>query len=361
MPVFNAENELKTSLNSVINQTMDLKDIQVIMVNDCSTDNSAKIINKYANEYDNFIAIHLKENIGGAYGPRNIGLKKATGEYIMFLDSDDKYTHSACETLYTKISKNNVDIVFGRYLRVYPSENAIYKSYSPFEDDINDYEDDIVGKPNLSGIVNFIWTNFFNKVFYGKKIKKKFSDEICIKSIYDDPSILKILPSIWTKIYKRDIIEKNNIEFPDVISGEDLNFVMKYYLNSEKILFLNNNIIYDYYMRDSPENQSVTKKISFRLVFDSLKGYTLCSQLCDEYEFKQKDLILNPFLLHWIQLFLKFNGSRKNSESFLKQAQQMKKTNITGIKNKIIIFLIISMIKISINYKIIMKIFEDKT
>lgn len=388
MPIFNAEKHLEFSLNSIINQTIGIKNIQVILVNDCSTDNSHMVINDYTNKYDNFLAIHLEKNIGGAYGPRNIGLKYATGEYLMFLDSDDAYELDACEILYKKISSNqygNLDLVFGRYKRIYPNfedngEDFILKSYSPYKDSIDNidklktidkvegidqlksidnlesidklnkltkiykYNDDIVGNPNLSGFASFLWKNIFIKFIYGKK-KKVDSDEIYLENIDKDHDIFKILPSIWTKIYRREFIADNNIEFPHFISGEDLNFVVETYFKADGILFLNDTFINNYFMRDSEEDKSITKKISFKLIFDSLKSYKACSDLCNSYNFKNSDVILNPFLLNWIQLFSKFKGNLEEKEKLLKLAKEMKKSYKNGFNSKLLISLIIFLIK----------------
>ncbi|WP_052332182.1 glycosyltransferase family 2 protein [Methanobrevibacter arboriphilus] len=200
MPIFNAEKYLETSLNSIVNQSIGIENLQVILVNDGSTDKTKNIINEYAMKYDNFLAIHLENNIGGAYGPRNIGLKYAVADYLMFLDSDDRYELNACEILYNKISSEtygNLDIVFGRYKRVYSNFNDfnnnsnnynssnlfnssnssnkyhdheyIQKSYSPYADNIDEFSDDILYNHYLSSISFFFWKNIFSPLFYGKK------------------------------------------------------------------------------------------------------------------------------------------------------------------------------------------------
>ena len=407
MPIFNAEKYLETSLNSIVNQSIGIENLQVILVNDGSTDKTKNIINEYAMKYDNFLAIHLENNIGGAYGPRNIGLKYAVADYLMFLDSDDRYELNACEILYNKISSKtygNLDIVFGRYKRVYSnfddfnnnfnnynssnnynasnnsnnfnnfnnsnnsnlfnSSNSsnkyhdheyIQKSYSPYEDNIDEFSDDILYNHYLSSISFFFWKNIFSPLFYGKKIKKYDTDnlnadndyikEIYIKNINEDINILKILPSIWTKIYKRDLIIENNIKFPPYISGEDLNFVVESYLNANGILFLNEVFVTDYYMRDSQDDKSVTKNVSFKLVFDSLKSYKNCLDLCNKYEFKHSALILNPFLLNWIKLFLKFKGNNNEKEKILTLAKQMKKSYNDGFIAKLLMSFTIFIIK----------------
>ena len=100
VPVYNAEKYLKKCLDSLINQT--LKDIEIILVNDGSTDSSKNIINSYLT--DKRVKLFNKEN-GGQASARNLGLKKATGDYIMFIDSDDYVELNMCEKMYEIICK----------------------------------------------------------------------------------------------------------------------------------------------------------------------------------------------------------------------------------------------------------------
>ena len=109
VPVYNVEQYLGKCLDSIINQTY--KNIEIILINDGSTDNSLEICNYYK-EKDSRIIVINKEN-GGQSSARNSGLKVSTGNYIMFVDSDDKINLRCCELLIDTILKNNSDIVIG--------------------------------------------------------------------------------------------------------------------------------------------------------------------------------------------------------------------------------------------------------
>ena len=111
VPVFNVENYIKNALDSILKQSIGFEHLEVIMVNDHSTDKSGEIIDEYAAKYGNFTAVHLSENSGAAGKPRNVGMEKATADYIMFLDPDDYYTYNACEVLYSKIINENAETV----------------------------------------------------------------------------------------------------------------------------------------------------------------------------------------------------------------------------------------------------------
>ena len=361
VPVYNGEKYLPITLDSIIQQTIGIENLEIIIANDCSTDRTKEIIEEYKERInnqtnkENIKSIHLLENMGGAFGPRNMALDYANGEYLMFIDSDDTYPIDACETLYNKIKEHDCDIAFGRYLGHYPEENIIRKSYSPYMDSLEkpyiDYLDDLVKGSNFKGFLGFVWKNIISYFFYGKSINKENNEEIFIKDIKkekkDEIAILKILPSFWTKIYRTELIKNNDIKFPECVSAEDLNFLLESYFKSEKgILFLNNKVVYNYFMRMNVEDKSVTKNINFRLIYDSLKAYRLSSELCDEYNIKNKDLFLNPYLLNWINLWLSRDNSKEENKIFLSEIELMEKGNKNGLKYKLILKLIKILLKI---------------
>jgi len=97
IPNFNRENVIKNAIDSVINQTFGFENIELIIVDDCSTDGSCDVINEYASKYDNINPIFLDKNNGGPSIPRNIGIENASNEWVMFLDSDDEYDLDFCK------------------------------------------------------------------------------------------------------------------------------------------------------------------------------------------------------------------------------------------------------------------------
>ena len=198
IPVFNVENYIEDALKSIINQTIGLEHLEVIMVDDCSTDKSGEIMDEYANKYENFTAIHLPENSGAAGKPRNIGMEKATGDYLMFLDPDDYYTYDACEVLYEKITNEDVDIVFGKYNIQYENGNVIPAQYRLYSIDV-------------------------------PEVKAMKTDN---KELFHS-----VPPSLWTKIFKRNLIEQNNIRFPEGIPGQVFGFCSTCFFKSKGSYF----------------------------------------------------------------------------------------------------------------------------
>lgn len=158
MPIFNQEKYLENSIKSVINQTMDFKEIELILVDDKSTDKSKEIIEKYSNKYENIIPIFLNQNTGCAGKPKNIGIKKATTPFLMFLDPDDELLDDTCEILYDKIIEEKSDIVSGNAIRIVENIPYIDINFS------NDNRKTIIPDKNQKNYKNFrIWGTLFNK------------------------------------------------------------------------------------------------------------------------------------------------------------------------------------------------------
>ena len=91
IPVYNAEKHLENAISSIINQSIEFKNIELILIDDNSNDKSQEIIKNYAKTYDNIISIYSNKNHGFPGFGRNQGIKNATADYIMFLDNDDEY------------------------------------------------------------------------------------------------------------------------------------------------------------------------------------------------------------------------------------------------------------------------------
>lgn len=203
LPIFNVETHLHRSLDSIVNQTIGVENLEVIMVNDASTDNSKQIIDKYAEKYTNFIAIHKTTNSGNAGEPRNIGLKHASAEYIMFFDPDDEFCLDYCEVMYNTITQKNVDIVRCNAITV--AENKETLSY-----------------------------------YYDKKVNE------VLLTTHDSP--LKLF-AVMSGIHKNSLILENNITFPNYV-GEDVAFTINEWIHMDKMLYLNNYFGYKYFIRE---------------------------------------------------------------------------------------------------------------
>ena len=201
MPIFNSEENLPRTINSIINQTIGFKKLELILIDDKSTDNTRNVIENYANQYNNIIPIYLNKNSGHPGIVRNVGLTKATSDYIMFIDSDDEYDENLCKILYDTIINEKCDLVGCNHIKI----DNITKSYTKIDGDDE-------------------------KIYFNPKNSLYYTDMYA-----------------WNKIFKKSIIDNNNIQFITKHIGEDTIFCLEYILNSEAIVHLNNYYGYTYY------------------------------------------------------------------------------------------------------------------
>ena len=174
VPIYNAEKYLNRCIDSLVNQTK--KELEIILINDGSTDSSEDIINSYK---DSRIK-HFSNKNQGIGKTRNFGLKKATGKYIMFCDSDDYLEKDTCEEMFKKIEEDNLDLVI---------------------------------------------CDFFIETDQGKIKKEKLID-FENTDLKDNPSLIRTINlAPWNKIYKGEMIKKNKLEFVENLKYEDTPFV----------------------------------------------------------------------------------------------------------------------------------------
>lgn len=184
IPVYNAEEYLPKCLNSIINQTY--KNIEIICINDGSTDNSENIIKKYMEMDDRVIHLYCKNN--GVSNARNVGLDIAKGRYIMFVDSDDWIEIETCDIVLKIAQEKNVDVVMWDYIREF-NNTSIQKNI------------------------------FINEVFFDEKKVKNDLHRRMIGITGDElshPEKADALCTVWGKLYKRESIYKYNIRFFDI-------------------------------------------------------------------------------------------------------------------------------------------------
>ncbi len=172
IPVFNAEKYLKKCIESVINQTY--QNIEVILIDDGSTDNSPLIYREYARK-DNRLKINRQKNLGVS-AARNNGIRRATGEYIIFIDADDWIEVNMIELMCDKLKKNKeIDICICGYKEFYEEKNESIKISLKNKISDKNFVDLILNGNNL------IKGYLFNKMFRKIKIKKFFNENIAIK------------------------------------------------------------------------------------------------------------------------------------------------------------------------------------
>lgn len=344
VPVYNGSKNLKVGIDSLLNQSIGKDNLEIIMVDDCSSDNSWQIISNYVKNEDCCRGIHLEENSGSADVPRNRGIEESTGNFIMFLDCDDAYVVDACETLYDAAIENNVDIAFGRFKRVSEDENIAKVSYSPYDDNLSDvYPNEIVCRDNPLNIPDKLW-GYVESFIYGKSnIENKYVHEIIADNITQCPDLLKIPPSIWTKIYRSSLIKDNGIFFPNYVIGEDRLFNLEAFLKADGICFLNEYICYYYRLN---EDDSLSTNITFRFLDDLIDVFIDCEKLTRDYVETIQNIVINPNLFYWLKCWRDANLTKNENKQLLDKFQKFKDNYKCSFKTRLILSFIVVLLKI---------------
>ena len=199
IPVYNVEKYLDRCIQSVLNQSYE--DLEVILVNDGSTDKSSEMCDAYS-EVDSRIKVFHKNN-GGLSDARNAGLEVATGEYIIFLDSDDYVENTMVEDAVEVMEKNNSDVVIWGY----------------YADFVDEYENLISSK---------------SRTCISGSFSKRDLMEFTITT-----ELIGILGYAWNKMYKKDLLLENDFKFTKGLSlVEDIVFNSPVLAKAERISFI---------------------------------------------------------------------------------------------------------------------------
>ena len=288
IPIYNVEKYLEKCIKSIINQTY--RNLEIILINDGSTDESANICEKYKNQ-DNRIVFINKKN-GGAASAKNEGLKVAKGDYITFVDSDDFIELDMIEYMVNTIKKYNSDIVQCNFTN-------LYKNTEKFKQD---------------------------KIIEQKITSKDFLELFLTKW---DSSLF------WNKLFKREVIE--NIFFKEGRCIDDEFFTYKCVINSKNIV-TSNKIVYNYRMRKSGvmKSESSQKQILKDRIDYLYERYELVTQIYEDLD----DIFLENLLTYYL-IISSNHYIDKNILDYMKNKLKL-------IKGKIIVSHINIIIKVKI-------------
>ncbi len=302
IPVHNTEKYLKRCLESVLKQSY--TKLEIIIIDDGSTDNSFEILQNYS-LIDRRIKL-LKQKNQGQGKARNEALKNSTGEYIVFVDSDDRISEKMVLKLYEKIKKTNADFTCCRMAFEYDS-----------------------GK-----IIN-----------YGKD----FEYEILESCIYEDANLQKnIYSSPVNKIYKKEFLTENNLKFPEVKKNEDGLFAKKISFFSNRVSFVNEVLYYAY-----SRNDSTTRKFDKTNLNDMIqilkeeKKFLIDNESLKKYEVDYKNAVLKTLFNIMVQAIF-----HSNFKTIIQLKGEFKKTIDCYIQDRKNYKLL------SMKYKIIIKLYK---
>ncbi|MPQ44410.1 glycosyltransferase family 2 protein [Clostridium tarantellae] len=293
VPVYNVEMYLEQCIESIVNQT--IKEIQIILIDDGSKDKSSEICDKYKNK-DNRIEVIHQENKGVSKS-RNIGINKAKGKYIAFIDSDDYISNNMLETLFNNAENNYSDLVSCNHFNIY--ENGKLKS-------ILNYKEEICNKEEF--INNFVKNNIVNG---------------------------KIGMVLWDKLFRLDIINNNNIRFKSIVL-EDYLFIMQYcvYVNIYSSI---NKCLYYYRVI----NNSLTKRFNFNIfenllyvqkekeiIMENIKFYDNNKELLHEWFLNYCKNIM--FLLYYLNVDISYEKKKNYIQNIISNEKVIYYINYRG-------------------------------
>ena len=187
VPVYNVERYLKRCIESIINQTY--KDLEIILVDDGSTDSSGNICDKYK-KIDKRINVIHKEN-GGLSDARNEGLKVVTGTYIAFVDSDDYVDEQFLEKLYLAVKENNSDISICKYKKTIKLDERNTEEIQTNKYSIYNTEEALKELLLFKKIENYVWNKLYKRELFFKlffKVGKKMEDIGIMYKIFEKAS-----------------------------------------------------------------------------------------------------------------------------------------------------------------------------
>ena len=233
VPVYNVESYLDKCLTSLVKQT--LQEIEIIVVNDGSKDNSEKIIKKYLKKYPKKIK-YIKKNNGGLSSARNEGLKYASGEYIGFVDSDDYVSLNTFNLMYKKAKEKNFDLVVCNLNYVYETKTKMVSA----------------------------------------GLDKDLENEDEVKK-----NIVFLYPAVWNKLYKKEILD--SLKFKEGIWYEDVEFNFRVYPRVKSIGYVDKPLI-QYVQRESSISKTIDKRLfNYLDNFNGLIKYYQDNNLYNKY------------------------------------------------------------------------------
>ncbi len=242
VPCYNGSKYISRTLDSLVNQT--LNDIEIIVINDGSTDNSLEIINSYKERYPDIINVHNQKNMGIA-ATRNVGLDLVSGEYFGFLDSDDYTSFDMFEKMYQKAKENDYEVVVSNFTWIYPDGERL-EVEGPY-------------KPGKDMMIN-------------------------------------LFAVLWNKIYKTSFIKKTGIRFPDGNRYEDACFLYCLASNISKIGFVDESFVKYVQVSTSITHTNNDQVKNMITVFNIIYDYYVSTNRFEEYKDELEYIHIKFFL-----------------------------------------------------------------
>lgn len=256
MTSYNVEKYIGEAIESIMQQTIGINNLELIIIDDASVDSSFKIIKQYKLKYKQIVLVKNQQRTGYPGNSKNIGLRLASGEYVMFLDGDDIMVNFSCEIMYKVMKKFNSDIVIGKYVMKYDEDERVEK--------VDFFNHKKYEKPLI---------NINMRQLYG--LKQSSKKDISLEDL------IKLPGTSCNRIYKLEFLRKKHISFTEnQITGEDYIFNHKAMLKADKISYFPVTVFY-YRRRADICNKSITQNFSAEIIEGICKQKT---ETCELYK-----------------------------------------------------------------------------
>ena len=255
---YNTGDYLTEFLDSIKSQSIGFENIEVIFVDDNSTDSyTLDLLREIDQSYANVKVEFLNNNSGFPGTGRNIGLNLANADYVIFADHDDTYVENAFEVMCNKIGEN--DMLISNFNQVYPNKTVPFKS---------------------------IYKN---------------SKEIQVLNVNEDKNLLRIPASIWTRVFRKGFLLENNIRFLEGMLAEDVYVATYSCLKADGIIYLNDFYSYNYKIRDSDDDKSTIHVRNRKYIEAILNGYyKIDEMLISLNKTSYGEIIFKSHLTSWL-------------------------------------------------------------
>ncbi len=292
IPTHNRGEKLKIAADSVVNQSIGFENVELIIVDDASTDKITKeVMLEYQSKYDNVKCVFMDENSKSCSKPRNIGMNHVTSDYIIFLDDDDTYVENAFEIMYNSIQKYDSDLIsFSHYTNI---NGDLIETIQLNENIIN--MDPLANQKNF----DILTSNTGG--------------------------------SCWSKIFKTKFLLDNNIKFIENIKYEDIPFYLKTLRYSHKVTILSEYFVYIYNVRPN----TLVSTHDIKAFNDIIESTLAISKYYENIDNINTNIILTLMVSQTLLVFSNLDKNKKENailrvyelEKKLKQQSQFQMYN----------------------------------
>ena len=278
IPLYNAEKYIKITLMSLKNQTF--KDFEIVIVDDCSTDESLKIVKEFkeTEEIGEKIRIIELEKNGGISNTRNVGLRFSKGEYITFLDNDDLLIPAALEKFLNFAEEFQAEVIH-THSHYQNAKDAVHGDIMQFR------------------MASFEHGNKKNLMKPAYPLTNDMSERMYQFSIYG------IDWNVWGKFFRRDFLMINGIQFPKIALTEDMLFVFQTLLYAKKYIMIPDPLYVYRYRNDSTLHKDRDEGFLRKVIRVEIEGTKLLNSFMDELDhfkdnkhFKDRECVINFYL-----------------------------------------------------------------